>query len=101
MRQQCTLYTLALGFALGAASTVLADGPTFTAIDYPGAASTQAAGINMRGDIVGIHTLPDKSTHGFLLTRDGNFTSINVPGAAYALANGIGPRGDLVGEFGG
>jgi hypothetical protein len=66
MQRQWKLYVLALSLALSAASSVLADGPTFTAIDFPGAASTQAWGINPSGDIVGIYTTADKSTHGFL-----------------------------------
>src|SRR5690242_19491672 len=99
MKRQWKPYLFALSFALGATSNLLADGPTFTAIDFPGAASTQTFGINNRGDIVGIYTLADKSTHGFLLASDGNFTSIVFPGAAYTSVNGIGPRGDIVGEY--
>src|SRR5438552_3147683 len=95
MKRQWKPYLFALSFALGATSNLLADGLTFTAIDYPGAASTQAWGINNRGDIVGYYTLADKSTHGFLLASDGNFTSIDFPGAAYTSPNGIGPRGDI------
>ena len=45
MRRQWILYVLALSFALGATSNVLADGPTFTTIDFPGATSTLAWGI--------------------------------------------------------
>ena len=41
MRRQWRVYLLALGFALGGASRVLAkDSPTFTTIDVPGAIST-------------------------------------------------------------
>jgi hypothetical protein len=53
------LYTL----ALGAVSTALADGPTFTAIDFPGATSTQAWGITLGGDIAGFYVSADKATH--------------------------------------
>src|ERR1044072_881070 len=99
MQRQSTLYLVALSLALGATPAVFGDGPTPTAIDYPGAVSTQASGINNHGDIVGSYALADKSNHGFLLTSDGNFTSIDFPGAAYTLAVGIGPRGDIVGEY--
>src|SRR5713101_8017785 len=99
MQRQSTLYLVALSLALGATPAVFGDGPTFTPIDFPGAASTQAWGINNRGDIVGTYTLADKSTHGFLLASDGNFTSIDFAGAAYTLANAIGPSGDIVGEY--
>ena len=69
MRQQGKHHLLALGFLLGAASNVLADGHTFTSIDFPGAASTQAWGITLSGDIVGVYVSADKATHGFLKNR--------------------------------
>jgi len=77
MRQQRKLYLLALSFTLAATANLLADGPTFTPIDFPGAASTQAWGINTSGDIVGIYTLADKSTHGFLLSGGNTPRSIS------------------------
>ena len=63
MRRQLKLYLLAPGFLLGAASNLLADGGAFTAIDFPGAASTQAWGINPDGDIIGFYVSADKATH--------------------------------------
>ena len=72
------LYLLALSFALGAASNAFGQSPTFTQIDYPGATSTQAWGINSRGDIVGHYVSANKSSHGFLLSG-GHFTSIDFP----------------------
>src|ERR1700722_13760840 len=92
------LYLLALSFALGAASNVRADGPTFTTIDFPGAVSTQLWGINPAGDIVGFYTLSDTSSHGFLLSGQ-NFTPIDFPGSAVTFLYGINPRGDIVGEY--
>jgi probable HAF family extracellular repeat protein len=71
----------------------------FTLIDYPDAASTQAWGINSRGDIVGFYTGADKNSHGFLF-NGGRYTAINYPGATVSFANGINPQGDVVGEFG-
>jgi hypothetical protein len=38
---------------------------SFTSIDFPGATSTAASGINPRGDIVGTYTAGG-ITHGFL-----------------------------------
>ena len=70
---------LALAFSLAAASSAIADGPTFTSIDFPGATSTSAWGINARGDIVGGYLSPDKSDHGFLLSG-GQFTTIDFLG---------------------
>ena len=71
----------------------------FAAIDYPNAMSTQAWGINSRGDIVGYYTGSDNNTHGFLL-NGGHYSPVDYPGAAVTLVNGINPQGDLVGEFG-
>ncbi len=98
MRRQRKPYLLALSFALCAASHLLADGGTFTTLDFPGAASTQAWGINLNGDIIGFYVNADKSTHGFLLSR-GLYSSVDFPGAAYTELNGISPRGDLIGDY--
>ena len=49
---------------------------TFTTIDVPGATSTQAHGINPRGDIVGTYEAGG-IRHGFLL-HEGAFTAIAV-----------------------
>jgi probable HAF family extracellular repeat protein len=76
-----------------------ADESAYTAIDFPDASATQAWGINPRGDIVGFYTLPDKSSHGFLL-NGARYTTIDFPGSAVTLLNGINPRGDIVGEYG-
>ena len=76
----------------------MADGPTFTSIDFPGATSTQAWGITSSGDIVGFYTSADKATHGFLLSR-GLFSSVDFPGSLFTEVNGISPRGDLIGDY--
>ena len=80
MRRQWKLYLLALGFLLGTTSNVLGQpGPTFTTIDFPGAASTTPWGINTRGDIVGVYVNADKSTHAFLLSRvNSRYTRIHA-----------------------
>jgi uncharacterized membrane protein len=99
MQQQCRIQLLALlGFALSGGSSLSADGPGFTQLDFPGAASTQAWGINASGDIVGAYVSADTSTHGFLRTR-GEFISIDFPGAVYTYVNGVSPRGDIVGQY--
>ena len=92
---------------------------TFTAIDYPGAALTQAYGNNPRGDTVGVYQLPadrdstvlptgvqntsGKEYHGFLL-KDGKYTTIdapNLPGKKtdYTIASAIDPDGNIVGYY--
>ena len=96
MRQQWRLYVFVLSFALGVVSNVLADGPTFTTIDFPGAASTQPWGINTRDDIVGLFVNADKVTHGFLLSG-GEYSTIDFPDATSTETSAINPRGDIVG----
>ena len=98
MRPHWKSYLLALSFSLVASSNVLADGPTLTTIDFPGAASTQAWGINRRGDIVGLYVSVDNAQHGFLLSGD-KFTAIDFPGASLTNVFGINPQGDIVGTY--
>jgi probable HAF family extracellular repeat protein len=97
MRRQRRLSFITLGLWLAAASNILADNPEFTTIDYPGAAATQAQGINARGDIVGFYTTAGV-THGFLLS-EGNFTTTDFPGASATFPYGINDRGDTVGSY--
>jgi hypothetical protein len=98
MTPQRKLYLVALGFLLGATSNLLADGPTFTPIDFPGAASTTPWGMNTRGDIVGLYVNADKSTHGFLLSG-GQFSSFDFLNAAATAGNAINQGGDIVGRY--
>ena len=97
MKRQWKHYLLVLGCLLGATSNALGQGPTFTTIDYPGAATTTPWGINTRGDIVGQYVLGDV-THGFLLSG-GQFSTIDFPGATYTAATAINQRGDIVGRY--
>lgn len=98
MRQPRNLYLVALGIALCAAPNVFADGPTFTTVDFPGAASTQSWGINASGSIIGFYVNADKTTHGFVLSA-GQYSTIDFPGAAFTEANGINSLGDIVGDY--
>lgn len=73
----------------------------FTSIDFPGAVSTVAQGINAGGEVVGwYNNAADAASivHGFLMNRDG-FTPVDFPGAIATDARGIGPRGEIVGVF--
>src|SRR5215471_11313401 len=97
MRQPSRPHLFALSFALGMTVKAAAQDATFTTIDFPGAMSTEASGINPRGDIVGLYTLAGV-THGFLLSGD-SFTTIDPPGAVLTFAFGINPRGDIVGRY--
>jgi probable HAF family extracellular repeat protein len=53
----------------------------FTTLEVLGAVSTNAQGINARGDVVGIYTDTAGLQHGFLWSR-GKFATIDVPGGA-------------------
>jgi hypothetical protein len=78
-------------------------GYVFSSFDFPGAAVTQAYGINARGDIVGTfqNAPPNNQNHGFIL-RDGEFIAIDFPGGDtdHTIATAIGPSGDVVGYYG-
>jgi probable HAF family extracellular repeat protein len=87
-----------LTLAMGVAAIGLAQTPGYTTIDYPGATSTSAWGINNRGDVVGVYSLPDRTAHGFLW-RGGLLTTIDFPGATSTDAWGINGRGDIVGDY--
>ena len=97
MYQQFQLWTPALAIFL-ASGALAADTNPFTLIDYPGGSSTQAWGINSRGDVVGVYTGADKNSHGFLF-NSGKFTPIDYPRSAVTVADGINPQGDIVGQF--
>jgi uncharacterized membrane protein len=81
----------------------LAQRPSFTTVDVPGASYTEAFGINLEGDIVGYYKAASPSgsitAHGFLLSN-GAFRSIDVPGASFTWALGINPQGEIVGAYG-
>jgi probable HAF family extracellular repeat protein len=70
----------------------------FSTIDFPGAVSTNAQGINAQGKIVGGYTDTVGRAHGFLLSG-GQFQSIDFPDSRATLARGIGPGGDIVGSY--
>ncbi len=71
-------------------------------IDYPGATTTYAQGINERGWIVGDaspgQSVSEPGATGFLL-RNGRYTRIAYPGAVYTQAFGVNRRGQVVGEY--
>ena len=87
---------LVAGVLASTTSPVLA--ATFTAINVPGATSTQAFGINERSQIVGFYFDGVGELHGFLLDR-GTFTTIDAPGATSTEALGINAGGQIVGRY--
>jgi hypothetical protein len=72
---------------------------TFTTIDVPGATSTEASGINPRGQIVGHFLDASGADHGFSLLRLTTLITIDVPGATSTEASGINPEGQIVGDY--
>jgi uncharacterized membrane protein len=70
----------------------------FRFVDVPGAAITAAAGINDRGEIVGLYFDENFARHGFLLA-EGEVLTIDVPGRPVTIALGINNRGDIVGSY--
>jgi len=72
--------------------------PSYTTVDFPGAAATTLAGINDDGQIVGFYRDTAGKTHGFV-RRGEMYTSIDYPGAAWTNARGIGPAGEVLGAY--
>ena len=85
----------------GASHGFLLDGGAFTSIDFPGALSTEAHGINDLGQIVGSYSDSNHFTHAFLMDANG-FTSFDFPsptGALYTSFAGINNAGQIVGNY--
>src|SRR5437762_2960514 len=70
----------------------------YTQIDFPGAASTEARGINNGNVIVGLYLDSSNLHHGFQFAN-GTFTTINFPGAAETAVLGVNDLGDVVGSY--
>ena len=90
------------------ASAWASPGETFVPINYPGATTTSATGINGAGDIVGTYSCVATAahpcnvtpgSHAYLL-RDDVFTPIDVPGAVSTVGRGISKQGVVVGQYG-
>ena len=84
------------------------DSPTFryATINVPGAASTEARGINNLGEIVGFFTVGNPfctfgancAIHGFRLIN-GKFSRIDIPGALQTEVLGVNDFGDVAGAY--
>ncbi len=98
MQTKYKVYSIALGLALGAVSTLPAQVSNFTTIDFPGAIGTQAYAINPRGDVAGFYTWSDKTNHGFLLSGE-RYTTIDYPGATSTVPGALNPQGDIAGQY--
>jgi len=93
----CALCTNSVHELLSSRSAALSHGSTFTAINFPAATTTAAAGINAAGDIAGAWS-DAAGSHGFLL-QAGVFTPINFPLAANTTAFGISAAGEIAGYY--
>jgi hypothetical protein len=102
MKWLYTCHLFALSFVLVATGNVLGQQMPFTQIDYQfpdgsKADSTQAWGINPRGDIEGFYVKAGV-THGFLLSGS-DFSRIDYPSGNSSSANAINATGDIVGSY--
>ncbi len=71
----------------------------YAQIDFPGAASTFATGINESGVIVGHYFNVSNGGHGFFLI-DGVYTSLDCAARTVTAANGVNNVGQIVGTCG-
>ncbi len=92
------------GFWVNPASTktdafLLRNG-NFTDIAFPGAASTQALGLNDSDEVVGTYTDQQNLMHGFTWTPGAGFQTVDDPhGLGTTTINGVNNAGDLVGFY--
>src|ERR1700744_4671030 len=89
------LLSLALGGSLAHAQ---APAFTFTQLDVPGSASTEADGINAQRQIIGFFVDNAGKQHGFLHERS-TFTTLDFPGAATTRTVSINDASVITGSF--
>ena len=73
----------------------------FITLAFPGAAMTQAFGVNDSDEVVGTYTTGSGNaavTHGFIWVN-GRFASVDIGGASSTTVNGVNDEGDLVGFY--
>jgi hypothetical protein len=84
-------------------SFLLRSNGRLSTLAFPGAASTQAFGINDSREVVGVYTVGtgnNAKTFGFTWTSHTGFTTINAPqGPGATTINGVNDAGDLVGFY--
>ncbi|MGD0473997.1 MAG: hypothetical protein ABSB70_12425 [Candidatus Velthaea sp.] len=106
MRTALLFCCMVLAGVLAASAPVgAATRTTFTALDVPGADSTEVHGVIRVGvllqyvEVVGFFHDPH-GTHGFVWSR-GRFTTLNYPGAANTWTMGLNRTGQIVGYYAG
>jgi hypothetical protein len=76
---------------------------SFRTLDFPGASSTQALGVNDHDEVVGVYMDGSGSSatmHGFTWTQAGGFATVDDPdGAGTTTINGVNDAGDLAGFY--
>ncbi len=96
-----------LAFASTGFSQINSSTYHYAAINFPGAASTEAHGINNFGEIVGFFNIGIANCqfgstlcrfHGFKL-KNKVFTRIDIPGATDTRVLGVNDGGDVVGDY--
>jgi hypothetical protein len=73
----------------------------FITLAFPGAAMSQAFGVNDSDEVVGTYTTGSGNaavTHGFIWVN-GRFASVDIGGASSTTVNGVNDEGDLVGFY--
>jgi probable HAF family extracellular repeat protein len=71
----------------------------FQTIDFPGAVSTFAFGLNNCGEVVGFYFDAAGTQHGFLFSNKDGFKTIDVPSAVATGLLGINDSHDIVGGW--
>jgi len=79
-------------------SGFLLNGPMLNVLNFPGAVSTQALGLNNKGQVVGDYVDAGGVMHGFVYNGS-TFQSFDVPGSTSTTINGINDKGQIVGFF--
>lgn len=76
-----------------------ADG-SLTLINFPGASSTQAYGVNDWEMVIGVYTDAQNNSHAFVL-REGRYLNVDLPGGPSATTTplSINDLGEIVGEY--
>ena len=76
------------------------DGTTYTTLDYPGAAGTEAVGINNDGVISGLYYTSGSIPYAFIY-KNGTFTQLSYPHTPYGTdGQGINNNNEVVGYWG-
>ena len=98
MRHLSALLVVCLATLTTATARTSADPERLFSDDF----SSQAWGVNERGDIVGwvtVHEGDDQVNVGFLYTRDGRLVTLQPPGAIWTIAMDINNRREVVGRY--